>query len=83
MLLKNKQKRNMMLKTKQKRFYSFCFNSFSDFTINTRYDKDGDWMSYLVEVPNVSAFAKTPQKSISQLKIAWKAFKESCSNGSI
>ena len=53
-------------------------NDFDGFSVNMFLDGDGDWVAHLVELPNVSAFAKTPEKTIAELKTAWKAFKESC-----
>ena len=40
-------------------------------------DEDGDWLAHLVEMPNVSAFADTPQAAIDELEIAWQGIKES------
>jgi predicted RNase H-like HicB family nuclease len=52
-------------------------NTFDGFTINLFQDEDGDWLAHLVEMPNVSAFADTPQAAIDELEIAWKGIKES------
>ena len=54
-------------------------NIFDGFTINLFQDEDGDgdWLAHLVEMPNVSAFADTPQAAIDELEIAWQGIKES------
>ena len=52
-------------------------NIFDDFTINLFQDEEGDWLAHLVEMPNVSAFADTPQAAIDELEIAWQGIKES------
>lgn len=52
-------------------------NTFDGFTINLFQDEDGDWLAHLVEMPNVSAFADTPQEAIDELEIAWQGIKES------
>ncbi|MGA2232210.1 MAG: type II toxin-antitoxin system HicB family antitoxin [Tepidisphaeraceae bacterium] len=52
-------------------------NSFDGFTVSVTLDDDGDWLATLVELPNVSAFAATPQKAIEELGVAWRGVKES------
>ena len=52
-------------------------NIFDGFTINFFQDEEGDWLAHLVEMPNVSAFADTPQAAIDELEIAWQGIKES------
>ena len=54
----------------------------NSFTINLFQDEDEDWLAHLVEMPNVSAFADTPQTAIDELEIAWQGIKESyCKHG--
>ena len=50
---------------------------FDGFSVNLIQDEDGDWVAHFAELPNVSAFASTPNKAISELRIAWEATKES------
>jgi predicted RNase H-like HicB family nuclease len=52
-------------------------NDFNGFTITLFQDEDGDWLAYLVEMPNVSAFADTIYGAIDELQIAWEGVKES------
>lgn len=52
-------------------------DDFDGFTVNVIYDEDGDWLAHFVELPNVSAFADTPEKALKELRIAWHAVKES------
>ena len=52
-------------------------DAFDGFTVNITLDEDGDWLAHLVELPNVSAFADTPQKAVDELRAAWKGVKES------
>ena len=50
---------------------------FDGFTVNVFFDEDGDYLAHFVEMPNVSAFADTPQGALSELAVAWQCFKES------
>lgn len=52
--------------------------SFNGFSINLFQDNDQDWIAHFVELPNVSAFAETPEEAILELKTAWDLFRESC-----
>jgi predicted HicB family RNase H-like nuclease len=40
-------------------------------------DEDGDWLAYLVEMPNVSAFGESPEAALQELDTAWRLVKES------
>jgi predicted RNase H-like HicB family nuclease len=51
---------------------------FDGFTINLYVDEQGDWLAYLVEMPNISAFADTPSSAMEELKIAYEMVKEDC-----
>ena len=53
-------------------------NDFDSFAINLLLDEEGDWLAHFIELPNISAYGNTPEAAISELKIAWAAFKESC-----
>ncbi|MEM9276926.1 MAG: toxin-antitoxin system HicB family antitoxin [Cyanobacteria bacterium P01_F01_bin.143] len=46
------------------------------FTINLYFDEDGEWLAHLVELPNISAFADTPELALDELYIAWEGMKE-------
>lgn len=50
---------------------------FDGFSINLLLDEDGDWLAHFIELPNVSAFAATPQRALAELAQAWKGIKES------
>lgn len=52
-------------------------DDFDGYTVNLLLDDDGDWLAHLVELPNVSAFAGSPEKAIGELKIVWAAVKAS------
>lgn len=53
-------------------------NDFDGFSLNLIFDEDGEWVAHFVELQNVSAFGETPENAISELKVAWDAFKVSC-----
>ena len=50
---------------------------FDGFTVNLFLDEDGDYLAHFVEMPNVSAFAETPEEALRELAVAWKCVKES------
>ncbi|MDP6041578.1 MAG: type II toxin-antitoxin system HicB family antitoxin [Candidatus Latescibacteria bacterium] len=52
-------------------------NAFDGFSISLFQDDDGDWLAHFVEMPNVSAFAETPDQALVELKEAWEGIKES------
>jgi predicted RNase H-like HicB family nuclease len=52
-------------------------DNFDGFTVNITLDDDGDWLAHLVELHNISAFADSPQKALTELGIAWKGVKQS------
>ena len=52
-------------------------DDFDGFTVNLILDEDGDYLAHFVEMPNVSAFADTPQGALRELTVAWKCVKES------
>ena len=51
-------------------------DDFDEFTVNIFLDEDGDYLAYLVELPNVSAFGPTPTDALIELKEAWELMKE-------
>jgi predicted HicB family RNase H-like nuclease len=51
-------------------------NDFDGFTINLFTDENGDFLAHFVELPNISAFADTPQAALQELKTAWELVKE-------
>ena len=56
-------------------------DAFDGFSLHLLYDEqDGDWVAHFVELPMVSAFEKTPEKAIKELKVAWKGVKQSYLN---
>lgn len=50
---------------------------FSGYTINVYQDDDGDYLAHFVELPNVSAFAATPEEALNELAEAWAGICES------
>ena len=46
------------------------------YTINLFRDEDGDWLAHFVELPNVSAFADSPEGALDELYQAWEGMKE-------
>jgi len=50
---------------------------FDGFTLNLYLDEDGEWLAHFVELPNVSAFAATPERALEELAAAWEGVKES------
>lgn len=50
---------------------------FDGFTVNLFFDEDGDYLAHFVELPNVSAFADTPEGALRELAVAWQCVKES------
>jgi len=50
---------------------------FDGFSTELFLDNDGDWFAHFLELPNVSAFADTPEGALHELKEAWEAMKES------
>ena len=52
-------------------------NVFDGFAIKVFLDEDGDYLAHFVEMPNVSAFANTPEAALRELSVAWQGVKES------
>jgi predicted HicB family RNase H-like nuclease len=52
-------------------------SDFRGFTISIAFDKDGDWLAYLLELPSISAFSDSPEKAVKELQVAWGGVKES------
>jgi predicted RNase H-like HicB family nuclease len=50
---------------------------FDGFTINIFQDEDGDYLAHFVELPNISAYADSPELAIKELALAWNGVKES------
>ena len=52
-------------------------DDFDGFMVNVFLDEDGDYLAHFVEMPNVSAFANTPEEALRELAMAWQCVKES------
>ena len=52
------------------------YYDFDEFMLNVFLDEDGDYLAYLVELPNVSAFGRIPTEALRELKTAWELVKE-------
>ena len=50
---------------------------FDGYTVNVFRDEDGDYLAHFVEMPNISAFADSPEMAIHELATAWGGVKES------
>ena len=50
---------------------------FDGFSVNLFFDEDGDWLAHLVELPEISAFADTPDQALKELSIVWQGIKKS------
>ena len=50
---------------------------FDGFAVKVFLDEDGDYLAHFVEMPNVSAFANTPEDALKELAVAWQGVKES------
>ena len=49
---------------------------FDGYGVELFVDDDGDWVAHFAEMPDISAFAGTPEKALSELAIAWRLVKE-------
>jgi len=52
-------------------------DKFDGYTVEIFLDEDGNWLARLEELPNISAFANSPEQAIAELEAAWKLTKES------
>lgn len=46
------------------------------YTIDLYRNDDGDWLAYLVDMSNVSAFGDTPENALNELYEAWEGMKQ-------
>jgi len=49
---------------------------FDGFSVEIFLDDQGDYVAHFAELPNVSAFARTPAKALAELAVAWELVKE-------
>ena len=49
---------------------------FNGLKINLYVDEQGEWLGYLEEMPNISAFGETAIQALEELKLAWELVKE-------
>lgn len=52
-------------------------DKFDGYTVEIFRDEDGDWLARLEEMPNISAFADSPEQALTELETAWELTKES------
>lgn len=52
-------------------------DQFDGYSIYLAEDEDGDFLAHFIELPNVSAFASSPEEALKELKVAWEGVKES------
>ena len=50
---------------------------FDGFTVNLYLDEEDDWLAHFVELPNISAFANTPEQALAEPDSAWRLVKRS------
>jgi len=50
---------------------------FDGYGVNLFLDDDGDWLAHFIELPNISAFAETPEDALKELETAWAGVKKS------
>jgi len=50
---------------------------FDGFSVNLALDEDSDWLAFFLELPNVSAFAETPEQALAELADSWEGIKAS------
>lgn len=48
---------------------------FEGFTLNLFRDDDEDYIAHFVELPEISAFGKTPEIALNELASAWEGVK--------
>ncbi|HUY27993.1 MAG TPA: type II toxin-antitoxin system HicB family antitoxin [Candidatus Binataceae bacterium] len=51
---------------------------FDGFAVEIFPDDQHDYVAHFPELPNVSAFGRTPAKALAELAIAWELVKEVC-----
>jgi predicted HicB family RNase H-like nuclease len=49
---------------------------FDGYAVNLYLDDDGDWLAHFLELPEVSAFADTPERALDELAVAWEGVKQ-------
>jgi predicted RNase H-like HicB family nuclease len=49
---------------------------FDGYGVTLFQDDDGDYLAYLTELPNISAYSHTPEWALDELATAWKLVKE-------
>ena len=52
-------------------------DQFDGFSIYLAEDEDGDFLAHFIELPNIPAFANSPEDALHELKLAWEGIKES------
>lgn len=52
-------------------------HNFDGFSVNLVLDEDGEWLAHFAELPEISAFAATPEEALIELETAWELTKES------
>ena len=52
-------------------------NRFDGYGVNIYQDEVGDWLAHFIELPNVSAFADSPEGALKELDAAWEGVKKS------
>lgn len=49
---------------------------FNGYAVEMFLDDQGDYIAHFAELPNVSAFGRTPAKALAELAVAWNLVKE-------
>ncbi len=52
---------------------------FDGFTVTLHLDEgDGEYLAHFAELPEISAFGKTPEGALNELATAWRLYEKSC-----
>lgn len=52
-------------------------DQFDGFSVQLFEDESGEYLACFMELPNLSAFGKTPEEALTELRTAWEAMKAS------
>jgi predicted HicB family RNase H-like nuclease len=50
-------------------------DDFDGYTVAVVLDEDGQWLAHFAERPEISAFAKSPERALAELRDAWTGVK--------
>ena len=50
---------------------------FGRYSVELYVDDDGDWLAHFADLPEISAFAATPEQALDKLETGWRVVKDS------